>query len=698
MYKKYILLILSMSMNLFANIVPKINNIATEGEDFTTWLALFGLGIISIFALFLSSEKIRAFKKKYKEKEKVEQKIKESQDEVLSKIGENINVIAKDTNKTKSENQLLAITTNLIDFLRIKSKKVEILNNKIKLSNLLNDVSGTLKSNVKGKDLELIYDIEDDISEILTSDTLNISKILVNTLLYCIENNSKMIVLKISKNSLFSKNDQLFFTINSNLKINAEDTVSIFKSNYNETTDEYDSLALFIAKELALLMRGDLIARNDKDENLEFVFNIPYCEDEQEQNQQPQNLKAKNILVIDSMERTSLQIKDILTSLGHSVKIIDPKDFFLNLNYFYMYDLLFLGETLFTNKVVSTLEDTNIKIISISNIFETSEKFPNSETAEFKISKPLTVWQISDLLLKIGNSNENAQQDITNTVINSGNCLVHRNSFQDTRNISIRDFTKFQGKKILLVEDNIINQKVFIGVLGKSNINISVANHGKEALDILTDDKNFDIIFMDINMPVIDGYVASIKIREKSKYDDIPIIALSTLNSNDEVSKMFTCGMNGYLSKPLKKEKLFTVLSIFLQATTDIQELKVEKELEKPIDIYGLNIELGISKSSSSEIFYKEILKEFKDAYGEVDKVLEKLVNDFRYEQLKILCVDLKGLTGTIGAENLNMIITDTLEKLSLKKYESIPMVIQKYKKELQLVNTSINTYLTTNT
>jgi len=245
MYKKYILLILSMSMNLFANIAPKINNIATEGEDFTTWLALFGLGIISIFALFLSSEKIRAFKKRYKEKEKVEQKIKESQDEVLSKIGENINVIAKDTNKTKSENQLLAITTNLIDFLRIKSKKVEILNNKIKLSNLLNDVSGTLKSNVKGKNLELIYDIEDDISEILTSDTLNISKILVNTLLYCIENNSKMIVLKISKNSLFSKNDQLFFTINSNLKINAEDSVSTFKSNYNETTKTWSLFLIY---------------------------------------------------------------------------------------------------------------------------------------------------------------------------------------------------------------------------------------------------------------------------------------------------------------------------------------------------------------------------------------------------------------------------------------------------------------------
>ncbi|CAI6151098.1 MAG: hypothetical protein SPLUMA1_SPLUMAMAG1_01212 [uncultured Sulfurimonas sp.] len=85
------------------------------------------------------------------------------------------------------------------------------------------------------------------------------------------------------------------------------------------------------------------------------------------------------------------------------------------------------------------------------------------------------------------------------------------------------------------------------------------------------------------------------------------------------------------------------------------------------IELDGLNITLGISKSSSSEVFYKEILSEFRDAYGDTNKVFNKHLQDYRYAQLRILCIDIKGLTGSIGAEKLHLIVTDILKKLSLK-------------------------------
>jgi len=699
--KFVIFLTLLINVYLLADTVIQLDNIATDSEDFTMWIALFGLGIISILALFLSSERVNSFKKEYKSKKDLEHKIQASQDAVLSKLGENIHTIAKDTlethpSTTKSENQLLSITTSLIDFLRIKSKKVKIENNKIKLSHLFNDVSGTLKSSIKGKELELIYDIDNSISEELMSDTLNMSKILTNILLYCVENDSNFITLNVAKNSLFSQNDQLFFTINSHLKIDAESGINIFRSNYNETTEEYDSLGLFISRELSLLMQGDLIARNDENNNLEFVLNIPYIVESQEEIK-TRAITNKNILVVDSLQESATQTKKILESLGHLVKVLNPYDYLENLHYFEMYEILFLDEKLFTNKALSQLEKTNIKIVSVSNIFKIADEFPNAKSADLKISKPLTMWQITDALSQIDSYNFNNIKKNNLQEINSGNVLVHRNSFQKTRNISLSSFVKFENKKILLVEDNVINQKVFIGVLGKSNMHISIAKHGKEALNILAKEKDFDIIFMDINMPVMDGYTASIKIRENSEFTNIPIIALSALTSNDEVAKMFASGMNGYLAKPLRKEKLFTVFSIYLENITQIQEQSKQNDSKEQFAFYGLNINLGISKSSSNEVFYKEILLEFKDAYGNIDRVFEKLVHDFRYEQLKILVIDIKGLTGTIGAEKLNTIVTNLLKNLSQKKYDDIAPLIIAYKEELKLLNNSIDEYLASN-
>jgi CheY-like chemotaxis protein len=445
-------------------------------------------------------------------------------------------------------------------------------------------------------------------------------------------------------------------------------------------------------------MKGDLIARNNADKNLEFIFTIPYIqgvlEPINDQYSLTKKIKVQNILLIESSDNVAKNMHNILVALGHDVKVIDKNEYISYFEYFDIYDIIFLDEKLFTNKTVAKLENTNSKIISTSNLFEIEDKFPNASMADAKISKPLTRWQITNVLNKLLLSVHDTSKITKDGFVNAGNMLVHRNSFQNTRNINLTNFIKFQNKRILLVEDNTINQKVFVGILGKSKMQITIANHGKEALKILAKDKNFDIVFMDINMPVMDGYTASIKIREESKYNNIPIIALSALTSSDEIAKMFSSGMNGYMAKPLEKEKLYSVLSIFIENIQQVSQKHLKDESAKSMKFDGLNITLGISKSSSSEIFYKEILLEFKDAYGQTDKTFKKLVEDFRYEQLRILCVDIKGLAGTIGAEKLHLIVTDILKKLSLKKYDYIPELVKQYTIELKLINNSIDKYL----
>lgn len=682
------------SLTLYADVNVDLNNIATDSDDFTTWIALFGLGLIGLFALFLSSTQTKNIKQQYEEKEKKELETHKNQNEIISKIGENIYDIAKDKESLKSDSELLSVTTNLIDFLKIKSKKIKIENEKLKLSNLLNDVSGTLKSHIKERELELIYNISPNVAKNINADTLNLSKVLTNILIFAVEKNANFITLTIETNSLQSKDDQLFFTINTHLNKNVEEESHLFDAKYNDESESYESLALFISKELALLMHGDLIARNNDARELEFLFSIPYHKEESTQVNSAQENSRQNILIIDSSEHTAQHLQENLRRLGHKTKIISSKEYLFDIPIFQTYDIIFLEEKLFVDDVMMELQKIESQIVATYNIFEKAQEYENTKIADMKISKPLTIWQLSDVLhqLSIDKIDNNIKKEAL--YVSHGNAIVHRNSFQMTRNVTLAKFIQFKNKRVLLVEDNLINQKVFVGILGKSKMDIQVAANGVEALQLLEKDKNFDIIFMDINMPVMDGYTASRKIREHKTYDDIPIIALSALTSNDEIAKMFTSGMNAYISKPLKKEILFTVFLIFLENTTVPHSQEMENSDHKILKLDGLNIELGISKSAYNDVFYKEILMEFKDAYQNSDQVLRKLLTDFRYEQLRILCLDIKGLAGTIGAEEIHQTLSDIVKEITLKQYDTIEDLILRYESRLAQVNSSIDKYL----
>ena len=114
---------------------------------------------------------------------------------------------------------------------------------------------------------------------------------------------------------------------------------------------------------------------------------------------------------------------------------------------------------------------------------------------------------------------------------------------------------------VLVVEDNPVNQKLLVIFLEKAGFNVAVASNGQEAVDIIRDNSNFNIIFMDINMPVMDGVTATIKIREMGS--EIPIIALTANVIKEDVDKFIRSGMNEYIAKPINFDKLKSVLEKF---------------------------------------------------------------------------------------------------------------------------------------
>lgn len=146
----------------------------------------------------------------------------------------------------------------------------------------------------------------------------------------------------------------------------------------------------------------------------------------------------------------------------------------------------------------------------------------------------------------------------------SSKITVYKELMEETPNVTPDSFKDFEGSSLMIVEDNLINQKILTSVLRTSNMNISIANNGQEALDYLEAGKIFDVVLMDISMPVMDGFVATQAIRQNPAYDKMPIVTFTAFTVGDEIERMFEMGANAFMTKPLNNRRLYTILKTFL--------------------------------------------------------------------------------------------------------------------------------------
>lgn len=125
------------------------------------------------------------------------------------------------------------------------------------------------------------------------------------------------------------------------------------------------------------------------------------------------------------------------------------------------------------------------------------------------------------------------------------------------------NFEALDGKRILLVDDNKVNLMVAEAILKKWGINVSTAMDGQLAIESLQK-SSFDLVLMDIQMPVLDGYSATKKIREELKLKNLPIIALSANVMSEDFEKSMSAGMDAHLGKPIDAEQLLTTISHYI--------------------------------------------------------------------------------------------------------------------------------------
>jgi len=252
------------------------------------------------------------------------------------------------------------------------------------------------------------------------------------------------------------------------------------------------------------------------------------------------------------------------------------------------------------------------------------------------------------------------------------------------------DFSIFKNIKILIAEDNLINQKVITSLLAGSDIHITIANDGQECLNILKEDSDFSVIFMDAHMPIVDGFEATKLIRKNLNYEHIPVIALSGDTATDDIKNMLNSGMEGHLEKPLRMDSLFDMLYIY---TTGKESQK--EPIQQGVLIEELNTKKGLDICGGDKEFYLEILNDFTSKYSNSADILQEQLNNISTDTADKLLLDISGITANIGA--------DQLYELSLKLKESLHHTndleyisnLKNYKRSLKSVCEEIKKYKT---
>lgn len=250
------------------------------------------------------------------------------------------------------------------------------------------------------------------------------------------------------------------------------------------------------------------------------------------------------------------------------------------------------------------------------------------------------------------------------------------------------DFATFKGTKILIAEDNIINQKVITGLLSTSGINITIANDGQEALNILEKESDFAIIFMDAHMPVMDGFQATRVIRTNPKYDHIPIVALSGDTASDDIRNMLNVGMEAHIEKPLKMDALYDIIYVYTngrEAQNGSQEAHVSFDSTEGLEICG-----------GDKDFYLEILSDFTTKYCGSADAIKKLINESDSASANKILLDISGVAANIGASDLHQIALDLKNSLSNPTDLEYINNLKNYKRTLDHVCEAIKEYART--
>ncbi len=250
------------------------------------------------------------------------------------------------------------------------------------------------------------------------------------------------------------------------------------------------------------------------------------------------------------------------------------------------------------------------------------------------------------------------------------------------------------GARILVVEDNLINQELVVEVLSANGILTDCAENGQIAVEMLRQDAYYDGVLMDGQMPVMDGYDATRLIREDLKLVDLPIIAMTANISGADQQYAIESGMNDVVKKPIVVSELFESLDKWIRPAKPIFGTMDKADLEEVIvpDIDKVDVKAGLARTQNNPILYIRLLRRFVDTNA---SFMERLQQASDAKSREILAHTLKGVAGNVGASSLQALsaLLEGAYKKQASEHE-INDLFSNLTRELEIVIRNINAAL----
>jgi two-component system sensor histidine kinase/response regulator len=572
---------------------------------------------------------------------------------------------------------LLSIINDILDFSKIEADKLDIETIDFQLDEVISTVTTLTAQKAHDKGLEFLIHVAPTIPEQLLGDPLRLGQILTNFVNNAIKFTERgEIGLNIDLLERPGERVQLKFSVrDTGIGMTREQAAKLFQPFSQadmSTTRKHGGtgLGLSISRKLAELMGGRIWLESEPGVGSTFNFTIWLGVGSAGSGKIiPENLSSLRVLVVDDNAAAREILQQPLSAVASRVDTVasgkealaaikekDPAE---------PYDIVFMDwrmpgmDGLETSRHIKSNETLQhqpaIVLVTAFGREEVREEAERLQLDGFLV-KPVTKSMIVDTLVNVF-----AHEGEAASVTTEG-----------------EQATRLRGARILLTEDNDINQQIAIELLEGTGAMVKVANNGREAVDILSNGPQpplFDVVLMDLQMPEMDGYQATAKLRSDARFAALPIIAMTAHATIEERQRCLASGMNDHISKPIDPSALFeTVARYYRPAPRTSASVPAMAKTSDPVvktagipvvesradnmeipTVEGLNSVEGLLRVAGNRKLYLKLLRQFSeqqsDAPGQITELLK--AGDRPAAERKAHTV--KGVAGNLGVKTVQL-------------------------------------------
>ncbi len=469
--------------------------------------------------------------------------------------------LAEYLQKTRmASTNLLGIINDILDFSKIEAGKLEIEHTPFSLKEVFNNLSNIVSANVESKNLTLNLNIDEDIPDKLVGDPLRIGQVLLNltnnAIKFTAEGEVTVELELVSLNKPEMSIELIGRVQDTGIGIAEEKLKNLFSSftQADESTTRRfggTGLGLSISKQLIEMMGGELWVESTVGEGSTFHFRFACKLQDRRQRRNPHFTsqgEPLNVLVVDDQQESRTLIEQALLSLAHNVTCVSNSgeaivELKARQETGTPYDVL-IADWLMPDidgiaccQIIKEDPDIHTPRTILITGYDQDEAREKAEQVgiDAYMLKPVRVDDLANVLRRV----------------------FHDRRAPDSAPKRMPEPAHFQGMQVLLVEDVSMNQELAIEILSKKGIEIRVANNGKEGVEAVKNGE-FDVVLMDMQMPVMDGCEATMIIRETEH--KLPIIAMTANAMAGDKHKCLAAGMNDYITKPINPDELFMTI------------------------------------------------------------------------------------------------------------------------------------------